>query len=135
MGCLLLAYSNSESALKVARRNPGNYKNQDGYYYPFGLTMAGISSRAMGKLENKKKFYGIEQTTDLDLNQYDAFYRTMDPQIGRWWQTDPRPNYSVSLYSSMDNNPILRNDPLGDTAVTRWRSGFLGLGKKHETNY
>jgi RHS repeat-associated protein len=86
-------------------------------YYPFGLTMAGISSKAAGKLENKKRFNGIEHTTDLDLNQYDAFYRTMDPQIGRWWQIDPKVDEgyeSVSPYTSMYNNPISISDPLGD---------------------
>ncbi|WEK34866.1 MAG: DUF6443 domain-containing protein [Candidatus Pseudobacter hemicellulosilyticus] len=85
-------------------------------YYPFGLTMAGISSKAAGGIENRKKFNGIEQTTELDLNQYDAFYRTMDPQTGRWWQIDPKPESALLLspYVSMNNNPISLTDPLGD---------------------
>ena len=85
-------------------------------YYPFGLTMAGISSKALnGAPENKKQFNGIEHTTDLDLNQYDAFFRTLDPQVGRWWQIDPKPNYLESPYSAMGNNPITYPDFLGDT--------------------
>ncbi len=103
--------------------------------YPFGLTMKGISTQAPGALENKKRFNGIEQTTDLELNQYDAFFRTMDPQIGRWWQIDPKPTVSESLYAIMANNPISNNDPLGDTAIVRWRSGFLGLGRRREARY
>jgi RHS repeat-associated protein len=59
-------------------------------HYPFGLTMAGISSRAAGKLENKYKYNGIEFENDLDLNVYDANLREPDPQIGRWWQIDPK---------------------------------------------
>lgn len=77
--------------------------------------MAGISSRAAGGVENRKKFNGIEETRDLDLNQYDAFFRTMDPQIGRWWQIDPKPNFMESPYAAMGNNPIFNMDPLGDT--------------------
>ena len=76
--------------------------------------MAGISSKAAVSVENRKKFNGIEETRDLDLNQYDAFFRTMDPQLGRWWQIDPKPEESASPYSSMANNPILKSDPLGD---------------------
>jgi RHS repeat-associated protein len=77
--------------------------------------MAGISSKAAGKLENKRKFNGIEHNTDLDLNHYDAFFRNADPQIGRWWQIDPKPNMAESPYSMMGNNPIISADFLGDT--------------------
>ena len=90
---------------------------EETHYYPFGLTMAGISSKALkvDYIENKKKFNGIEQTTELDLNQYDAFYRNLDPQTGRWFQVDPKPNVFESPYTSMGNNPVRYNDPLGDT--------------------
>jgi RHS repeat-associated protein len=77
--------------------------------------MTGISSKAAGSLENKRsKYNGYELNTDFDLNLYESFYRTHDQQIGRFWQIDPKPTVDISLYSSMDNNPILHNDPLGD---------------------
>ncbi len=78
--------------------------------------MAGISSKAAGKLENKFKYNGIEHTTELNLNQYDAFYRTLDPQIGRFWQIDPETESldEYSPYVSMYNNPIINVDPLGN---------------------
>ena len=84
--------------------------------YPFGLTIAGISTQAPGKLENKKKYNGIEWENDLDLAIYDAFYRELDPQTGRWWQIDPKiENMEAwSPYASMFDNPVLKNDPLGD---------------------
>jgi len=77
--------------------------------------MAGISSKAAGTLDNKKKFNGIEHTTDLEINTYDALFRTADPQIGRWWQIDPKPNVFESPYSMMGGNPISKHDFYGDT--------------------
>jgi RHS repeat-associated protein len=78
--------------------------------------MAGISSKAAGKLENKFKYNGIEHNTDFDLNMYDAFYRNLDPQIGRFWQIDPEAEMleEYSPYASMYNNPINIIDPFGD---------------------
>lgn len=90
---------------------------EETHYYSFGLTMAGISSKAALGLENKYKFNGIEQNNDFDLNMYDAFYRNLDPQIGRFWQIDPKPMEHESLYSVMSNNPILLTDFLGDTTI------------------
>jgi RHS repeat-associated protein len=99
---------------------------EETHYYPFGLTMAGISSKAIkpGYSENKRKYNGIEQTTDLNLNEYDAFYRNLDPQIGRWWQIDPKIEDGMqasSPYNSMYDDPILKSDPLGDKPEDDYR--------------
>jgi RHS repeat-associated protein len=80
--------------------------------------MSGISSKSAGGLENKKKYNGIEYESSFDLNIGEAFFRTHDPQLGRWWQIDPKPDYSESPYSAMSNNPLLRSDPLGDKDST-----------------
>ena len=86
-------------------------------YYPFGLVQKGTSNKAFGRLENKKKFNGYEENKTFDLNWLESLYRTYDPQLGRFWQLDPKPTDFESLYSAMGNSPMLKNDPLGDTIV------------------
>lgn len=102
------------------RRGPVTEKE---HYYPFGLTMAGVSDRALqfGKINHYKynKASELEEGNFSDgsgLEWYDTRLRGLDPQLGRWWQVDPKPVESESPYVAMENNPILRNDPLGDTA-------------------
>ncbi|MCK7560224.1 hypothetical protein MKQ70_37075 [Chitinophaga sedimenti] len=79
--------------------------------------MSGISSKAIYNPENRYKFNGIELNSDFDLYSYEARYRNLDPQIGRWWQIDPKPSVGISPFASMDLNPILNSDFLGDTSV------------------
>jgi RHS repeat-associated protein len=85
-------------------------------YYPFGLIQQGISSRAFGRQENKIKYNSIELERGLGLNVYDAQFRELDPQIGRWWQIDPKTDEMLmwSTYASNYDNPIRFADPLGD---------------------
>jgi RHS repeat-associated protein len=116
----------------------GKHQKRYGSYYPFGLTMAGISSKSAGKLENKYKFNGgneiqSKEFTDGDgLDMYDAINRLYNPQIGIFHQIDPLADisYSWSPYVFGSDNPILRNDPLGlkDTIV----NGEKGESKELE---
>ncbi|HVG16254.1 MAG TPA: hypothetical protein VM935_14885, partial [Chitinophagaceae bacterium] len=89
---------------------------EETHYYPFGLTMQGISSKAAGGTENKKKYNGIEFENDLEINTYDAFYRELDPQTARWWQTDSKTEKMEvwSPYASNYDNPLKYSDQLGD---------------------
>jgi RHS repeat-associated protein len=81
--------------------------------------MAGISSNALkgtNYQENRKKVNsGTEFNASLDLNFYETNYRSLDPQLGRFWQIDALGDMSLnnSPYTFSSNNPVLINDPLG----------------------
>jgi len=118
----------------VVHHRPGSLLAED-HYYPFGLEMVGISDRAMGRLENRYRYNGMELNEKefadgSGLDVYTARFRGLDVQIGRWWQIDPKQDYVMSTYATMGNNPILYSDPLGDTLGIQFRTGFPGLGGK-----
>jgi len=92
-------------------------------YYPFGLTMTGISSKALvfGGAENKYKFNNGNELQSKEfsdgsgLELYDAKNRMYDPQTGRFGRIDPMSDFNASSspYTFAGNNPLLYNDPLG----------------------
>jgi RHS repeat-associated protein len=80
--------------------------------------MQGISStwfKGANYFENKKKYQQYEFNEDLDVNVFESFYRSHDPQTGRFMQLDPKPIFEMEgLYNAMGNNPISNIDILGD---------------------
>lgn len=65
---------------------------EETHYYPFGLTMQGISAAAYkgpAYRENRKKFQGQEFDQDMDVDLYQFKWRSHDPQIGRFIENDP----------------------------------------------
>lgn len=89
---------------------------QENSYYPFGLEIQALNSTALNRPQNNYLFNGIEKINDLDLELYQTFYRTFDPQTGRWLQVDPKSQdfHSISGYANNFNNPVNFCDPLGD---------------------
>jgi len=89
---------------------------QEQSYYPFGLQMAGISDKAMIKLDSKNKFNGGgELEEDYGVNLYYTETRTYDPQLGRFGGVDALAEQTAELstYHYSANNPLLFNDPTG----------------------
>ena len=88
---------------------------EENHYYPFGLTMAGISSKALKPFyaENKFRFQKQElQNKEFSdgsgLELYEFKWRMDDPQIGRFWQVDPlaeKYEYN-SVYAFSENKVI-----------------------------
>ncbi|MVT10247.1 DUF6443 domain-containing protein [Chitinophaga tropicalis] len=98
---------------------------EETHYYPFGLTMAGISSNALKGLtypENRRKYNGNELQSKefgdgagLEWTDFNA--RTYDQQIGRFQQIDPWGEVGtqemLTPYQFAYNNPVRYNDPDG----------------------
>jgi RHS repeat-associated protein len=90
---------------------------QEQSFYPFGLQMAAISSKALLKTNVPFKYNaGNELEEEGSLNYYNTFYRKYDAQLGRFTGIDIRAeeSYGMSVYNYGANNPVLYNDPMGD---------------------
>jgi YD repeat-containing protein len=96
--------------------NPQVVSAQD--YFPFGMLQPGRSYNASGY---RFGFNGQEKNDDIKGigNSYTALFWEYDSRLGRRWNVDPKPSYSVSGYATNMNNPIWLSDPLGDTAIIR----------------
>jgi len=97
---------------------------EETHYYPLGLTMSGISDKALktNYSQNKLRYNGKElQNQEFSdgsgLEEYDYLARFQDPQIGRWNVIDRKAEkyFGITPYAYAGNDPLKFIDVTGDT--------------------
>jgi RHS repeat-associated protein len=98
-------------------------------YSPFGVSLDG---RTMEGEYFRYGYQGSEMDNEVkgQGNSYTTHFRQLDPRIGRWLSIDSK---AISMpwqspYCSMDNNPIIYNDILGDWVKTNFSKKALKNG-------
>jgi RHS repeat-associated protein len=106
--------------------------------------MAGISDKAI-KTSYAENKYRFNEGTELQnkefrdgtgLEMYDAGFRRLDPQLGRFDQIDPLADkFSfISTYQYAGNNPILNNDPTGSIIRSNGPHENVGIQAPYPIN-
>ena len=85
---------------------------EESAYYAYGLKIAGISGKAVGKADNAFGYQGDFSEEDDETNWNEFHLRNYDAQIGRWNEVDPYSQFA-SGYVGIGANPINNIDPDG----------------------
>ncbi|NQY08689.1 MAG: hypothetical protein HRT71_04140 [Flavobacteriales bacterium] len=136
MGCKKLAYyfdsvqeSNSETSLQVVR----NTYNTNVRCYVFGMVQPGREFSG----DYRYGYQGSEKDNEIkgNGNSYTTYFRSLDPRLGRWMSLDPVTQPHQSPYNSMDNNPIMYNDPNGDWIPKTGENGDVTYTAEEDDNF
>jgi RHS repeat-associated protein len=117
---------------------------EETHYYPYGLEMRGISSKALGfsKVDNNIKYQSQEFSSGefsdkIGLDMYEFRWRMHDPQIGRFWQIDPLSEKYVhnSIYAFSENKVTghIELEGLESVSANNIRSPLLRALLRDET--
>ncbi len=113
LGNIRLSYSDADgdgtvTASEIVKEN---------HYYPFGLIHKGYgpATLPLGSI-HKYGFNNKELQEENDLKWLDFGSRNFDPELGRWFNTDPQGQFH-SPYAYAFNNPVSSVDPDGEFAV------------------
>ncbi len=110
---------------------------QEDSYYPYGMSMTGLSHSSGEDLPNKYLYNGKELQDDYGLGWYDYGARFYDAQIGRFHTLDPlAENYYLhSPFIYALDNPVRFIDWLGLGPEDRIKiaNSMLGIPYKQET--
>lgn len=90
---------------------------EDNAYYPYGLKIAGISSKAFDAPKNPYQYQGDYAEFDEESGYNEFYLRNYDPQIGRFVQADPFKEFP-SPYTGMGNDPVNNVDPSGGSILS-----------------
>ncbi len=102
-------------------------------YSPFGVSLDG---RTMEDGFYRRGFNGMEKDDEVkgEGNYFTTEFRQLDPRLGRWLSVDPMVHERewMSPYNFVQNNPILRVDPIGalDNPIFDREGEFLGTDDK-----
>ncbi len=88
-------------------------------YEPYGKILREYNPQA-----EMFKYQSSQEDQELGIGSYYTHFRGLDVDIVRWKQIDPAVYYG-SPYKSMNCNPIMYNDLLGDSSVYYSSSGTL----------
>ncbi|MGN6437498.1 MAG: RHS repeat-associated core domain-containing protein, partial [Agriterribacter sp.] len=121
----LFVYVSNESNMPVYFDNlqvvhkPGPIL-EESHYYPYGLKIAGISSKAFGVINNPFQFQGDYSSLDEHTGWNDFELRSYDAQVGRWTTADPYDQFG-SPFVGMGGDPVNSIDEDGG-----WSAGLTG---------
>jgi RHS repeat-associated protein len=112
---------------------------EEDHYYPFGLTMAGISDKTIKSQYRPNKYrYNGKELQDKEFNdgsgleEYDFGARMQDPQTGRWQGIDGKAEKypQITPYGNAANNPINYVDLAGRDIIFVTKNRTLILTKE-----